>query len=88
MLDWCEILNKVDIVGLREMGAPLDEYSREAALLNESAISCDSLEELAKLLYTVSKNSWYTLAPDDFEEYRKAAEKIWPLLKAYKDFLQ
>lgn len=88
MLDWIEILNKVDIVGLMEMEAPLDEYSREAALLNETAINCESVEELVKLLYSVSKNAWYSLAPDDFADYEKAADKIWPLLKAYKDFLQ
>lgn len=84
MLTWIDILNKVDIVGLIEMGAPDDEYSREAAILEKLALNCESEEELTNLLYKTSKESWHTLAPDEVSDYQKAAHKIWPLLQACK----
>jgi hypothetical protein len=79
-LNWLEILNQVDMIGLSAMGAPADEYATEARILNENAEAFNSEEELCLFLRKISKDTWFSLAPDDNLVYEDAARRIWAML--------
>jgi hypothetical protein len=78
--DWRKLINKCDPAGLIALGAPRGEYDMEIAEVIEAAQSCQSIDDLARVIHQLFIDTFGVLTHDDFEKYRTAAEEAWLLL--------
>ncbi len=83
-----EIINKCDPAGLISMGAPADEYDFQIKTLIDHAGSCQSVAELAHLIYREFELSFMELTHEEHEKYKQAAAELWILTHPGEDVKQ
>jgi hypothetical protein len=76
-----EIFARLDPESLISVGAPLDEYKREAKLVADVLLTCDSCQQLEKAVDKIFNKRFGIPAPDRDFRLRKAAEEIYALVR-------
>ncbi len=67
------------------MGAPANEYDYQIRELIDHAGSCQSIADLALLIYKEFELSFMELTHEEHDKYRQAATEIWILTHPGED---